>query len=368
MRLLLKHLYKLVLLSLVLSPTQANALILLQQATVLAGTEYDSNPVLASSNKQSIFRYTVSPKYTLSGVDGNNRWYTNVGINFQRSSNQSVSADRKDPNINIGWEREYERGRYSIIATYNKSSSRFSELNTTGIVDTDGTNTSKSIAVAWSRLLNERLNLSVNGQYTKTNVTKSSFSNTTTKTLGTVLTYELSEMISPFIQADLSDLSSGNGGSTSTFSQNYLLGTNLEVSPHLSLSGSLGLNHQQNAGNGWVANSSANYLGERYSLHGALSRNVVPSGTGRFQKNDNLSLVYGYDLSDTSKTGLDLSWNSNDSINGSETRQLGGWYSKELSDLWQFRLALSLKELKNSNQSASDTVFGITFTYNTPEF
>ena len=363
-----KHTYLFIVFYLIFNSTQANALVILQQASVLTSVEYDTNPTLVSRNEQSIFRYTASPKYTLTGVDGNNRWYTNVGINFQRSSNQSVSGNRKDPIINIGWEREYERGRYSIITAYNKSSSRFSELNTTGIVDKDGTITSKSIAVAWSRLLNERLDLSVNGQYAKSNVTKSSFSNTTTKTLGAVLTYELSEKIRPFIQANLSELSSGNGSSTSTISQNYLLGTNLEVNPLLSLSGSLGLNHQQNAGNGWVANTSASYLGERYNFHGALSRNVVPSGTGQFQKNDNLSLVYGYSLSDTSKTGVDLSWNSNDSINGSETRQLGGWYSKVLSDLWQFRLALSLKELKNSNQSASAGIFGITFTYNTPEF
>lgn len=363
-----KHTYLFVVLYLIFNSMQANALVILQQASVSTSVEYDTNPTLVPNNEQSIFRYTASPKYTLSAVDGNNRWYTNVGINLQRSSNQSVSGNRKDPNINIGWEREYERGRYSIITAYSKSSSRLSELNTTGIVDKDGTIASKSIAVAWSRLLNERLDLSVNGQYAKTNVTSSSFSNTTTKALGAVLTYQLSEKISPFMQANVSDLSSGNGSSNSTISQNYLLGTNVEVNPQLSLSGSLGLNHQQSSGNGWVANTSASYLGERYNFRGALSRNVVPSATGQFQKNDNLSLVYGYDLSDTSKTGVDLSWNSNDSINGSETRQLSGWYSKELSDLWQFRLALSLKNLKNSNQSANDSVFGITFTYNTPEF
>ena len=363
-----KHTYLFIVFYLIFNSTQTNALVILQQASVLTSVEYDTNPTLVSNNEQSIFRYTTSPKYTLTGVDGNNRWYTNLGINFQRSSNQSISGNRKDPNINIGWEREYDKGRYSILSTYNKSSSRFSELNTTGIVDKDGTIASKSIAIAWSRLLSERLDLSVNGQYAKSKVTNSSFSNTTTKTLGTALTYELSEKISLFIKADLSELSSGNRNSTSTISQNYLLGANLEVNPQLNLSGNLGLNHQQNAGNGWVANASASYLGERYNFRGALSRNVIPSSTGQFQKNDNLSLVYGYNLSDTSKTGVDLSWNSNDSINGSETRQLSGYYSKEISDLWQFRLALSLKELKNSNQSASDGIFGITFTYNTPEF
>lgn len=355
-------------LNLIFNSTQANALVILQQASVSTGVEYDSNPTLASSNAQSIFRFTASPKYTLSGVDGNNRWFTNLGVNLQRSSNQSVSENRKDPSINIGWEREYERGRYSIITAYSQASSRFKELNTTGIVDKDGSITSKSIAVAWSRLLTERLDLSVNGQYTKTNVSSSNFSNTTTKTLGATLTYQLNEKISPFIQFNVSDLNSGNGSSNSAISQNYLLGTNLEFNPRVSLSGSLGLNHQQNSGNGWVANASVNYLGERYNLRGGLSRNVIPSSIGQFQKSDNLFIGYAYDLSETSNLGSDLSWNSNNSINGSETKQLSGWYSKELSDLWRLRLALSLRDIKNSNQSAKASVVGFTFTYNTPEF
>ena len=363
-----KHAYLSVILYLVFNATQAEALVILQQASVSAGVEYDTNPTLVSNNKQSIFRYTLSPKYTLSAAEANNRWYTNLGINLQRSSNQSVSGSRKDPNISAGWEHEYDRGRYSIITAYSKSSSRFSELNTTGIVDKDGTIATKSIAAAWSRLLTERLNLSVNGQYSKSNVTSSTFSNTTTKSLGAVLTYELNETMSPFVQVNVSDLNSGTRNSNSTISKNYLIGTNLEVNPRLSLSGSLGLNHQQNSGSGWVANTSASYLGERYIFRGALSRNVTPSSTGQFQKSDNLSLGYGYDLSDKSKAGIDLSWNKNDSTNGSETRQLGGFYSKELSDLWQFRFALSLKDLSNSNQSATASICGITFTYNTPEF
>lgn len=353
---------------LILNATQANALVILQQASLSTGVDYDTNPTLSSSNEQPIFRYTASPRYTLSGVDGNNRWFTNLGVSLERTSNKSVSGNRKDPNLDIGWEREYEKGRYSIIAAYSKSSSRFSELNTTGIVDKDGTISTKSLAATWSRLLSERLDLSVNGQYAKSNVASSAFSNTTNKTLGAVLTYELSEKIRPFAQVNVSNLMSASGGSTSTNSQSYSLGSSIEVSPRLSFSGSLGLNHQQNAGNGWVANSSLSYLGERYNLRGALSRNVVPSSTGQFQKNDNLSLIYGYDLSSISRAGLDLSWNSNDSINGSETRQLSGYYAKELSELLQLRLALSFKDLKNNNQSATASVCGVTLTYNTPEF
>ena len=79
----------------------AQALVILQKATIPFDTQYDSNPTL-SSNKQSIWRYTVTPTYSLAAVEGQNRWYTNVGLSVQRSSDKKVSQDRQDPNLDIG--------------------------------------------------------------------------------------------------------------------------------------------------------------------------------------------------------------------------------------------------------------------------
>ena len=368
MRLLLKYLYKLVLLSLVLSPNQADALVLLQQATLLAGVEYDSNPVLASSNEQSVWRYTTLPKYTVSAVDDRTRWFATGGLSIQRSSNSAVSGSRQDPALTAGWEYQFEKSVFNITADYNKASSRLNEFTTSGIVDKDGAVISKSISASWGSQLSDRIGYSVGSQYLKTNYTGSGFTNSTTKSISSSLTYELNEKVKPFIQVGVSQLNTEGNNAKSSISKTYLLGTTVEINPQFKISASAGLNQQQLTGNGWVANTTLNYIQEKYNLEAVLSRNVTPSGLGNFQETNNASFKYNYDLSDKAKAGADFVWNINSATNGNETRQLTGWYSKELSDYWQFKLSLNLKNLKNSSQSANASIFGISFTYNTPEF
>lgn len=348
--------------------TSANALVLLQQVSVLTDVEYDTNPTLASSNKSAIWRYSAVPKYTASLVEDGNRWFAAASLNLQQSSNKAISENRQDPSLSAGWQHEYEKGSYNLTVDYTRASSRLNEFTTTGIVDKDGSATSKSISASWSRLLTERLNFSVGGQYLQNSYTASGFTNYNTKSLSSSLSYQLNERLSPFIQMGISDLSSERGGSQSKISQSYLIGTAAQISPRLNTSISVGLNHQQASGSGWVASSMLTYLGERYNLQGALSRNVAPSGLGQFQETNNISLRYSYDLSDKSRAGTDFNWSSNASAGGNETRQLGGWYTKELSDLWQLKLSLNLKELKNNIQSANSSVFGLSLVYNTPDF
>ena len=364
----LKHLSKLLVLGALFNSAPANALVLLQQVSVLTGVDYDTNPTLATSNEVAIWRYTAAPKYTASLVDDRNRWFATAGLNLQRSSNKAISENRQDPSISAGWQHEYEKGFYNLTVDYTKASSRLNEFTTTGIVDKDGSATSKSISASWSRLLTERLNLSLAGQYLQIDYTGSGFTNYNTKSLNSSLSYQLNEKLNPFLQVAISDLSSEGGGSQSRISQSYLVGTTAQINPNLDMSASLGLNHQQASGNGWVANSTLTYLGEKYNLQGTLSRNVTASGLGQFQETDNISLRYSYDLSDKSRAGTDFNWSSNASTGGNETRQLGGWYTKELSDLWQFKLSLNLKELKNNTQSANSSIFGIRLIYNTLDF
>ena len=368
MQLPLKYIYQLILVCLMVNPTYADALVVLQQATVLAGVEYDSNPGFASNNEQSVLRFTTLPKYTVSAVDDRTRWFATAGLNIQRSSNNAVSGSRQDPAVSAGWEYQFQKSVVNITADYNKSSSRLTEFITSGVVDKDGSVISKSISASWGTQLSNRLGLSLASQYLKTDYNSSAFTNSTTKSISSSLTYELNEKVRPFIQIGISQLNSQRTTSKSTLSKTYLLGTTLDLNPKVRMSASLGLNQQQIVGNGWVANTTLNYIEEKYDFRAILSRNVAPSGLGDFQKTDNLSLGYSYELSDKARAGADFIWNINSATSGNETRQLTGWYSKELSDYWLFKLSLNLKDLKNSTQSANASIFGISFIYNTPEF
>lgn len=355
-------------LSLTFFSMHATALVLLQQAYVSAGSEYDSNARLSDKDKQSVWRYTAAPRYTVSVVDDNNRWYTDAGLRVQRSSNKTISQDRNDPNVTAGWEREFERGNFSLVGHYAKDTTRFTEFDGTGILDKDGTSTTKSIGANWSYLLTERLNFSVGGQYLNTVYSGGNFTNYVTKSANSTLSYDWNELISPFVQVSFTDFKPDGFGRVATQSQSYSGGANVVLSPRFNFNASVGVNHTTPAGNGWIANSSANYIGERYTVHGTLGRNVSASSIGSFQESDRLLVGYNYDLSEISRLGADFSWRKNKSLNDSETKQISGSYSRDLSDNWKMKLSLQIKNLKNTNQSASANVLGITFTYNTPEF
>ena len=348
--------------------SHAEALVVLQQASVPLGVEYDTNPIMSSTDKQSIWRYIATPRYSVAAVEDQNRWYSDVSLHLERSTDKRLSADREDPNAVVGWERDGERDRFSLIGRYNKASTRFTELDVTGVVVNDASSIEKSLAANWSRSLTERLNFSLGGQYLKTAFSGGNFTNFSTKSLNSTLSYEWSERVRPFIQVDLTDFNPDGQGRRNTKSQNYLVGAHIDISPRLNISASAGINHLSVAGNGRIANASFNYLGEKYSFRGALERSVSASSIGNFQESDRLSLGYNYDLSDRSRLGADFSWRKNNSLNDIETKQLSGFYSRDLTEFWQMRLLLQTRNLKSANRSATGNVAGITLTYNIPEF
>ena len=348
--------------------SHAEALVVLQQASVPMGVEHDTNPIMSSTDRQSIWRYIATPRYSISAVSDRNRWYSDVSLRLERSSDKRLSVDREDPNVVVGWERDSERDRFSLIGRYNKASTRFTEFDETGLVVNDASSSTRSVAANWSRLLTEKLNFSLGGQYLKTSYSGGNFTGYSTKSLNSTLTYDLNERVRPFIQLGLTDFNPDGQGRRNTKSQNYLVGAHVDISSRLNVSASAGINHLSSVGNARIANTNFNYLGERYSLRGSLERSVSASSIGNFQESDRLSLGYNYDLSDKSRLGADFSWRKNNSLNDSETKQLSGFYSRDLTEFWQMRLLLQTRNLKSTNRNANGNVAGITFTYNIPEF
>ena len=105
---------KLVLTGLLAFSAQASALVLLQQASVSAGIDFDTNPLLSTTDKQSIWRYYTTPRYSVSTEQDQNKWYLDGSLRLQRSSDRSIAVDREDPSINAGWTRQYDRGNYGL--------------------------------------------------------------------------------------------------------------------------------------------------------------------------------------------------------------------------------------------------------------
>ena len=365
----------------------AQALVILQQASVPMNVDYDTNLNL-SQQKQGVWRYTTVPKYSVAAVDDKNRFFSDLSLTLQRSSNKNLSADREDPSLNVGWQRELERGAFSITAGYDKRSSRFAQFNTNALLDVDGTAVSKTLAATFSHSLTERLRFSLGANYSQTLYTDSSFVDSTSKTINSTVTYDLNEKLSPFMQLSFTDFKPDGNLSQPSTSKNFSVGSTILLAPRWTFSPSVGVNststsgsnnngnfngggfggNGSNAGSGWIANTSLNYLSEKSSLVASLSRSVTPGGLGSLQKTDRFGLGYTRDLSAVSRAGVDFNLSQSQSNFDSETVQLTGFYAHELARDWQMRLIAGHRSQKQSTISANNNNIGISLVYNIPQF
>ena len=365
----------------------AHALVTLHQASLPINVDYDTNLNL-SQQKQGVWRYTTIPRYSISAVDDKSRWFSDLALTLQRSSNKNLSVDREDPNLNLGWQRELEKGAFSITAGYDKRSSRFAQFNTNALLDVDGTSVSRTLAANFNHSLSEKLKLSLGANYTKTTFTDSSFISSTSKTINGTISYDLKEKISPFVQLSLTDFKPEGDLSQQSTSKNFSVGSTMLLTPHLTFVPSIGVNSistsgtnngfgfndggsgaiGSNEGSGWISNNTLSYLSEKNTMQASLSRSVSPGGLGALQKSDTFGLGYTRELSEVSRAGIDFNISKNQSDFASETAQLTGFYSYYISQAWQARLVAGHRSQKQNEFSAKNNNIGISFIYNIPQF
>ena len=366
---------KLYILSLVIFTANAEAQVVLQQMTVPLSVEYDTNPRFSDNDKQSIWRYTAVPTYSISAVEDKNRWYSNIGFRIQRSSDKNISIDREDPNLLVGWNRQGERDEFNLLASYNENSTRNTELTTTGLINSDITATTKSIAADWSRLLTEKLNFTLGGELLKTSYDGAGFTGYITKSINSSLSYQTTEKLITFLNIGYVRYNSDSQNTLGLQSsrnyenaQNYLGGLTYVVNPQLDFTVAAGRNHTTSAGFANIGKVSFNYQAERHLIRGELERSVAATGIGNFQESDRLNLAYSYDLNDKSTIGTAYSLQKNNSLNSNEITYLNGFYSRDLSDRWSMKVSLDYRKLKYTSRSVSGEIAGLTFIYTTPEF
>ncbi len=370
---------KLLLVSMILFSMPAKALIVLQNASAAANVDYDTNLNLREE-KQDVWRYSITPRYSVEVANEKNRWFADGGLLLQRSSDENISADREDPNLGVGWQRELEKGQFSLGARYQKRSSRFAQFDTNALVDVDGSSVNRSVYADYSRVLTEKINFSVGANYSTNEFSNSSFVDSTTKSINSTANYVFNERITPFIQLGFTDFepdgvatepnifNQRNFNNQSRTSRNISVGSNFLISPRLTFVSSIGVNRTSTAGAGWIANANLSYEAERSTFQGRLARTVVPGGLGDFQETDIFALNYGYELSDKSTLGADFNMSRSRSQFDFETTQLNTFYSRELSADWQMRVNVRYRNVKGTTFSAHNNNFGISLIYNIPQF
>lgn len=344
-----------------------------QSAIVVPSTvEYDSNPVLATSNEKGVTRTIIAPDYTLVGTSDRDQWNFGLGVNLVRSSDTSIVSDREDPDLKLGWQRETETGGFGLKAQYVESSTLSTAVQETGVIAPDGTQKLALVGGNWSTALSERTALVNETDYTHVTYDINTLTNYNQLSNLLSLNYKWSERVELFTRFEAKRYEPEQG-STVASSNSYTptVGLNYEISERFKGSIYAGVNQVSGSNSGPTGQGgvSLHYTGERVDTSIDASRSTVASGDGGFVEADNLSGLWSYALDDTSRVGFDTSWQKTKGLAPNTLRHVGAWFSQELSPFWLARLSFTYKERQQDGlPDATANVVGLTLTYSHPDF
>ena len=344
-----------------------------QSITLPLSYAYETNPLYSASDKRPISRVSLTPQYSITSNKGANQWFSGASLNLVKTSDQSISQDRSDPSLNMGWTHNYETGRFSVTGLLNDQSTQVTEFTDSGLIAGDNTKKIRTASLNWSNSLTERTSLTLGG-----NITNASFHGVVTTGLvnyknessNAKLNYALSERADVFTQFTYSRYLPENSTNTSN-TKSINLGFTWTVSEIINTTVSIGANETENNNNSsesWQANINTNYATPRTNTLFSLSRSLDPSSTGNLSESNQLALGWSYSLTERDNISLNMSWQENLSTNKTITNQISANYAKELNLSWDFRLttAHNSREDKLTNVSSNSIMASII--YKLPDF
>ncbi|AVD83333.1 hypothetical protein C4Q28_14725 [Pseudomonas sp. SWI6] len=333
--------------------------------------EYDSNPLLLTSDEKAVTRTIIAPDFGLVGTLGRDEFSFGLGVQVLRSSDTAIIKDREDPNVSLGWQRETERGRFGLRANYNESSTLSALVQDTGVVTTDGTQKLSTVTANWSDAITERSTLANETTYSHARYDITTL--TGYDELANVLTWtynwsERTDLYTSFIarryepQDDTTAFASNSY--TPTVGLKYQFSERFTGDVHVGVnqvSGSEG----GRRGEGGV---SLRYIGERADAIFSAERSTIASASGGFAELDAVRGSWSYALTELTRVGLDASWQDAKGTTPNTLQSYSAWASRELSPFWDLRLSLMYKERQQDNlPDATGTIIGMTLTYRLPD-
>lgn len=333
--------------------------------------EYDTNPSLAASGGDGLWRLAATPGYQLAGADGADQWHARGGLRLERSTDAAISAERQDPSLSLSWTRLAPAGQFGLSGSYEQASTRVTELQDTGRVSADGTRTAQSLSANWLGELDPRNSLSLVGGYADTRYSGGGLSDYANLNLGATWTRAWSERASAYLRLSASRYLPGAASAASSDSFDALAGLSLTRSERLALDLRGGFNHTSSGGNGgWQGGVTLDYAyAPRTALALDLGRSVSSSGAGGFVTADRCDARWSQALSERGSAGLDLSWHRSGTTAPTTTRQIRLWASQELGPSWGLRLSYLYKQREGAGLAAADAhVLSLALSYAHPAF
>ncbi len=344
-----------------------------QYVTLPASLEYDSNPSLSTTNKQSVSRLIVVPFYSLVGTYGIDEFKAGLGLKVERSTDQRASIDREDPNLLFGWWRQTETGGFGLTTKYDQVSSREAELQETGATAADSTRKTWSLGGQWRAAVTELSTLTAYTDYKTVTYDAGTQTNFNNLVAGISWNYTWSERIAPFLSFSANHYDPEKSTATAATSTYYTVsgGVTVKATERLewTAQGGPGRISASTSGNGYQGSFAMQYRGARYDAALNISRSANVSGDGGFVVSNRVASSFGYPIDERSGLGFSASWQDNQSDTPNTLHQLGAWASHELSPFWNARLYYQHKLRRQDRQSdASADVLGVSLVYSSPSF
>ncbi|ATP44889.1 hypothetical protein V7V80_08790 [Pseudomonas kermanshahensis] len=343
------------------------------QSSVVVPTsvEYDSNPLLLSSEEKGVTRTIIAPDYTLVGTFDRDELRLGLGMHVLRSSDTDIVDDREDPNVSLGWQRDTEKGRFGLVAQYNESSTLSGIVQDTGVVTTDGTQKLYTLAGNWSSAITARSTLSNETKYSRARYDINTLTGYNELGNVTTWTYAWNERADVYTRFGVrryepeQDL-------TATASNSYTpaVGVKYQFSERLSADAHVGVNQVSGSEGGRRGEGGASllYTGVRSDLSLSAERSTVASAEGGFAELDMVRGIYSYAVNELTRVGADATWQDSKGQTPNTLQMYSVWASREFSPFWDLRLSLMYKERRQDDAPTADaTIVGLTLTYRYPD-
>lgn len=346
-----------------------------QAVSIPAEVEFDTNPRLAQGNASSAVRYRLRPQYSYTyHVDDANEWSAVLGANLERSSNTQVSANRKDPSVELKWQQEAPTASWGLNAKYSKASTRTTEFDQTGIVTADRTQTNRSVGANWGKYLAERwiANGEINQRWVDYD-TDSLVSYRNSSASGG-LSYDLasSEKLSVFFSGSHYSPSANNFIlARSSSSMGLMFGYAGALSDKMDWNVQAGKVKITGLDAGYYLQGKVqvNYKGDYASGGVNFDRSVVAGGqTGGLTVSNSLRLQTRIEVAE--RTAIDFYYNftKNAGFNGGKTNSMGANYVFEISPFWRLNVNIQRKTADQRTGYAGANMVGVGLNYNYSDF
>ena len=348
-----------------------------QSLTIPLSYEFESNPALSISDEKSATLTSLAPSYSLFSTHEINPWFINLALRAVRSSDQTISQNRDNPSLGLGWTHHYETGQFVVSGLTSEQSTRSRELTDSSLVSGDNTRKSDSLSVNWLNNLSDRASLNLGGDSTRvkfTGLATTGLVNFRNETASTKINYSLNEKVDTSVSFSssryLPESTTINEATTNAFN----LGLSWNASKQFILNTSAGLNetvfknNAQAKKKSWQAMLSMQYNTLRSNSLINLSRSQSPDSTGSINETNRIAAGWTYSLSEKENLIFDLNWWQNLTLNKAKTSQYSVKYTRQISLSWDFSLSAAhrISELQQGN--ASNTSVMTSVIYKLPEF